>query len=61
MKKISAKQYNRELKNLQIELVKLQEWVKKESLKVTVIFEGRDGAGKGGAIKRITEPLNSRV
>ena len=61
MKKISAKQYNRELKNLQIELVKLQEWVKKEGLKVTVIFEGRDGAGKGGAIKRITEPLNSRV
>ncbi len=53
--------YNREIKNLQLELVKLQEWVKKEKTKVVVLFEGRDAAGKGGVIKRITEMLNPRV
>lgn len=53
--------YQRALKKLQLELVYLQEWVKKEGLKVAVIFEGRDASGKGGAIKRITEPLNPRV
>ena len=55
------KKYNEELKTLRVELVKLQEWVKKEGLKVAVLFEGRDAAGKGGVIKRITEPLNPRV
>jgi polyphosphate kinase 2 len=53
--------YEEELKRLSIELVYLQEWVKKKGLKVVVIFEGRDAAGKGGVIKRITEPLNPRV
>ena len=46
---------------LQIELVKLQEWVRQEGLRVVVVFEGRDAAGKGGTIKRVTEPLNPRV
>ena len=59
--KISKKKYNAELKALRVELVKLQEWVKQEELKVAVLFEGRDAAGKGGVIKRITEPLNPRV
>lgn len=58
---ISKKSYYRELEKLQVELVKLQEWVKQKGLKVVVIFEGRDAAGKGGAIKRITEKLNPRV
>ena len=53
--------YEEELRRLQVELVKFQEWVKKEGLRVVVIFEGRDGAGKGGSIKRITESLNPRV
>ena len=53
--------YERELRRLQIELVKLQEWIKHEGLRVVVLFEGRDAAGKGGAIKRITESLNPRV
>ncbi len=53
--------YERELVRLQLELVKLQEWVRHEGLKVVVIFEGRDAAGKGGVIKRITESLNPRV
>jgi len=59
--KISSKTYKKELNRLQVELVKLQEWVKHEGLKVVVIFEGRDAAGKGGVIKRITEPLNPRI
>ena len=53
--------YEEELLKLQIELVKLQEWVRQEGLRVVVIFEGRDAAGKGGTIKRITEALNPRV
>jgi polyphosphate kinase 2 len=53
--------YDVEHARLQIELVKMQEWIKKEKLRVVVIFEGRDAAGKGGAIKRITESLNPRV
>ncbi len=53
--------YEKELARLQIELVKLQEWVKAKKLRVVVIFEGRDAAGKGGTIKRITETLNPRV
>jgi len=59
--KIPSKIYEKELAKLQIELVKLQEWVKATGLKVVVLFEGRDAAGKGGTIKRITEPLNPRV
>ncbi len=58
---MSKKTYERELAKLQIELVKLQEWVKQKGLKVVVIFEGRDAAGKGGVIKRITEKLNPRI
>jgi polyphosphate kinase 2 len=59
-KKIGKKEYEAELLRLQIELVKLQEWIKLKGLKVVAIFEGRDAAGKGGAIKRITESLNPR-
>jgi len=59
--KLGNKEYARELRKLQVELVKLQEWSKSQGLKVVVIFEGRDAAGKGGAIKRITEGLNPRV
>ncbi len=59
--KISNKIYEKELTKLQLELVKLQEWVKHKGLKVVVIFEGRDTAGKGGIIKRILERLNNRV
>jgi polyphosphate kinase 2 len=58
---IERKIYFRELFRLQRELVKLQDWVVKEKLKVVVIFEGRDAAGKGGVIKRITQRLNPRV
>jgi polyphosphate kinase len=58
---VDKKTYEKELRKLQVELVKLQEWVKHKGLKVVVIFEGRDAAGKGGAIKRITESLNPRV
>lgn len=59
--KLSKKAYEKQLEKLQIELVKLQEWVVDQGLKVVVIFEGRDAAGKGGVIKRITESLNPRV
>lgn len=58
---INKKVYGKELERLQIELVKLQEWIKAEGLKVLVLFEGRDAAGKGGAIKRITAKLNHRI
>jgi polyphosphate kinase 2 len=58
--KLSKKFYEQELAKLQTELVKLQYWVKYKGLKVVIIFEGRDAAGKGGTIKRITEPLNPR-
>jgi polyphosphate kinase 2 len=60
-KKVSKDDYFNALGKLQIELVKLQEWVKAKGLKVVVLFEGRDAAGKGGSIKRITEPLNPRI
>jgi polyphosphate kinase 2 len=53
--------YAKELARLQIDLVKLQEWIKEKGLKVVVIFEGRDAAGKGGVIKRITASLNPRI
>jgi polyphosphate kinase 2 len=60
-KKIKKEFYESELDKLQIELVKMQEWIRIEGLQVVVIFEGRDAAGKGGCIKRITECLNPRV
>jgi len=59
--KKDKKYYEKELARLQIELVKLQEWVKLNGLKVVVLFEGRDAAGKGGVIKRITQCLNPRI
>lgn len=59
-KKIKKKFFFKELTKLQIELNKLQEWIRKEGLKVVIIFEGRDAAGKGGAIKCITQTLNPR-
>jgi polyphosphate kinase 2 len=58
---IKTKVYEKELERLQVELVKLQMWIKHKGLKIVVIFEGRDAAGKGGTIKRITEPLNPRT
>lgn len=58
---IDKKTYEKELLKLQHELVKMQEWIKDKKLKVVVIFEGRDAAGKGGVIKRITEHLNPRT
>ena len=58
---LSKKEYEKAIKRLQIDLVKLQEWIKFKKLKVVVIFEGRDAAGKGGSIKRITECLSPRV
>ena len=60
-KKLKKKYYEEELARLQIELVKLQEWIKHKGLKAVVLFEGRDAAGKGGVIKRITQRLNPRV
>lgn len=60
-KKLSKENYEKALADLQLELVQLQEWIKREGKKIVVIFEGRDAAGKGGVIKRITEPLNPRV
>jgi polyphosphate kinase len=60
-KKIKNKVYEKELAKLQVELVKLQEWIKAKGLKVVVLFEGRDAAGKGGVIKRITQSLNPRI
>ena len=59
--KLTSKDYEKELKKLHVELVKLQEWVVHKGLKVCVVFEGRDGAGKGGTIKAITERDSPRV
>jgi len=59
-KKLDRKTFDKELKKLQVELVKLQEWVKHEGLKVVVVFEGRDAAGKGGALNRLVERLDPR-
>jgi polyphosphate kinase 2 len=59
--KLSNKEFNAELERLQGELVKLQYWVKEKGLRVIVVFEGRDAAGKGGIIKRITERVSPRV
>jgi polyphosphate kinase len=60
-RKIKSKVYERELARLQVELVKLQEWIKHKDLRVVVLFEGRDAAGKGGVIKRIMQRLNPRI
>ncbi|MFE5813643.1 polyphosphate kinase 2 [Streptomyces sp. NPDC056479] len=59
--KLRRKTYEKELLRLQTELVKLQEWVRAEGARLVVVFEGRDAAGKGGTIKRVTEHLNPRV
>ncbi|ABW25394.1 polyphosphate kinase 2 [Acaryochloris marina] len=58
--KLSKKKYEKELARLQLELVKMQYWVKNTGTRIVIVFEGRDAAGKGGTIKRITEPLNPR-
>ncbi len=58
--KLKSKFYETELARLQVELVKMQYWVKHTGTRIVIIFEGRDAAGKGGTIKRITEPLNPR-
>jgi polyphosphate kinase 2 len=60
-KKIKRDKYEKELARLQVELVKMQEWIKANGLKVVVIFEGRDTAGKGGTIKRIIDRMNPRI
>ena len=60
-RKLSRKEYEKELARLHVELVKLQQWVVHKGLKVCVVFEGRDGAGKGGTIKAITERVSPRV
>jgi polyphosphate kinase 2 len=59
--KLTNKDYQRELRKLHIELVKLQEWVKSSGAKICIVFEGRDGAGKGGTIKAITERVSPRI
>jgi len=61
VEKLGRKRYEKELARLQGELVRLQEWVVREGVKVCVVFEGRDTAGKGGVIKRITERVSPRV
>ncbi len=59
--KLKRKKYDKVLRRLHVELVKLQEWVKHKGLKICIVFEGRDGAGKGGTIKAITERVSPRV
>ena len=59
--KLERKEFEQELEKLHVELVKLQDWVKHKGLKIVIVFEGRDAAGKGGVIKRITERVSSRV
>jgi polyphosphate kinase 2 len=59
--KLREKPYRKELRKLHVELVKLQEWVRAQGLKVCIVFEGRDGAGKGGTIKALTERVSPRV
>src|SRR3974390_3042879 len=59
--KMTQKEYEKELNKLQVDLCHLQEWVKAKGLKVIVVFEGRDAAGKGGTIKAITERVSPRV
>ena len=61
VEKIGGKEYDARLKKLHVELVEVQQWVQKEGLKVCICFEGRDGAGKGGTIKALTERVSPRV
>ena len=58
---MKRKEYEKQLRKLQVELCALQDWVKREGLRVVVVFEGRDAAGKGGTIKAITERVSPRV
>jgi len=58
---LKRKQYEKELRQLQAELCRLQDWVKYKGLRVIVVFEGRDGAGKGGTIRAIVERVSPRV
>jgi len=60
MKKLSNRNYEKARKELAVELVKWQHWVKQQGLRIIIVFEGRDAAGKGGTIKRLIEPLNPR-
>jgi len=60
-KKMNRKRYEKELRKLQADLCRLQEWVKHKGLRVIIVFEGRDGAGKGGTIRAITERVSPRV
>src|SRR5215472_115511 len=59
--KLKRKQYEKELRRLQAELCHLQDWVKHKGLRIIIVFEGRDGAGKGGTIRAITERVSPRV
>src|SRR5436190_1717006 len=59
--KLKRKKYEHQLEQLHVELVKLQEWVRHEGRKICIIFEGRDGAGKGGTIKAITARVSPRI
>src|SRR5260370_7175038 len=59
--RLKRKQYDKELRRLQAELCRLQDWVKEKKLRVIVVFEGRDAAGKGGTIKAITEKVSPRI
>ncbi len=60
-KKLKRKEYEQELARLHVELVQLQEWVRREKKKICIVFEGRDGAGKGGVIKALTERVSPRT
>jgi len=60
-KRLKTKHYEKELRRLQAELCKLQEWIKYKGLRIMVVFEGRDAAGKGGTIRAITERVSPRV
>jgi polyphosphate kinase 2 (PPK2 family) len=60
-KKLKRKEFEQELARLHVELVKLQEWVRHEKKKICIVLEGRDGAGKGGVIKAITERVSPRT
>src|SRR5438874_3283222 len=60
-KKMKSKTYDKQLRKLQLELCRLQDWVKAEGARIIIVFEGRDAAGKGGTIKAITERVSPRV
>src|ERR1041384_816838 len=60
-KKMKGKAYEKQLRKLQVELCRLQDWVKAEGARIIIVFEGRDAAGKGGTIKAITERVSPRV